>query len=897
MSGALEAFLSPYFLLRTGGLPLEALSALRASRSAVLVAQVLEDERWRAAWSGRLCDALFLACKACGDEAPEARKALLNVKRAVFNDRKVAPEALVFARDFLPPQEYALLAEWHHRHTRQQTLLAEGEAALQEESDAGRLQLQRLAGHAGLLRGMPLASARLFEKLRRYAQTPVAQQDGRLRKVEVGLLAYLSRMAAKTSPFSSFTSVTLGRWDDTPGAPLSCLRSPTQKVAGSIQVGHLPYRQLEEALLRHPVLRQQVPLWVNPHQWVREGRRYVFLRREDGSPRPRISHTAERISVLADTPQLETWGRLVRSGRPYGDTLRALSTGGASADKLVQAVERLLETGVLQLQLALPEQRWELLAALREAVSRMEAHPAPQLLEHLVALERCYSRFEAAAPEERLELVGEMQSQLGQAFSLLGARMMPEWEQTLVYEDTTLEGSEPRMSTALWGRISDDVLLLQRLLPLFSGLPLRLRAMTRFFVQLHGRGGTCDNLLDFYERAHRPLGFLAEPVGRQRPTMDLLTALEKTPFAPPELPLIRRLRQEFLDRAREELTSGRETWNLSQDWLRGLSEQLPPGYTKPWASFSYLAQVVAGEDPLVVLNAIQNGHGQFFARFAALTGGKDARTNPLCQGMREVQSRLLPPGEAQAELLGVFGFNGCLHPRMTPYLIAYPAAWPEPDDAGVLQLSDLRLTHLEQEDRLQLFTRDGVAVHPAYLGMLVPSLTPPLFQFLMRFGEPGRYGLPLADALEAELPEEKSSEVRRYPRVMLGRLVLKRRQWMVPTRYLPRRGPGRTDFQFMLDVRRWREQLGLPGVVFTRVSNAAARRGTNDTENKPQLIDFDNPFLLRLFEKQIEVVRQSLQVEEMLPAMEQQVLHLEDGPRVSELLFEVNEARWRRQKA
>lgn len=885
-----DTFPTPFLLLRSASLPLSVLEELRAGRSATVLERLLEDERWRREHAEALCDALFRACGVCGDSAPEDRKLLLAAKRDVFNDRPLAPGTLERARVRLAPEDLGLLEEWHLRQARRQDLLTSGEALFREEQVAQRRRLQELAQHPALLRGLSLASDSLISKLDKYARTPVEEQDARLRKVEIGLLSYLSRMVMKTSPFSAFTQVTLGRWDEAQPAGSIRLEPASAELRGQLQVGHLPLRQLQEAIQRHPVLREHVPLWPNPHQWVHEGRRHLLQRLESGPPRPRISHTTERLSVVADSPPFARWLSLLRPGETRAEAVRRLAGPNAPAEKLAQVLEQLCEAGLILRQFALPEQRWDLLEALRGELERIPVEPAPALVARLAALGELYRRFEAAPSSERVVLLRRMEEGLSEAFALVGGTLAPEWSGCLVYEDTTLEASQARVGLDLWEQSREDLLLLQRLLPLFTNRPLSRRMHTSAFVQLYGEGGSCENVLDFYERSRRVFGKELEAVERfssGRP-MDA----GDNPLLPREERLrVQELRDEFILRLREELVREQPVWEVPREWLRGLVERMPASYSPPWASYSYLAQLVPGPRPLLVLNDGYSGHGQFLARFAALTGGLDARSNPLCQGMLETERRLLPEGHCLAELLGVFGFNACLHPRMTSHLIAYPGSWPEPGEPGVLRLADLRLVHEPGEERLRLLTRDGTEVHPVYLGLLVPRLTPPLFQFLLQFSGGGKFPLPFWNLIEARRDAQGGQQVRHYPRLMLGQLVLGRRRWLMPRELLPRTNPGSPDFAQVLELNRWRERHGLPQRVFVRAGRGRGR--TRDVERKPQFVDFQSAFLLRLLDRQLEHVEQTLTFEEVLPGAETSALERAGGPHACEVLFEVNERRGR----
>jgi len=887
-------FLTPWVLIRSAAIPVSAIRGLRTERSAALVGEILAEEGWRTLHVEAVCETLFKAFKACGDDALEDRRLLLKAKRDVFNDREVDGPVLARARQHLSSEDFEKLSEWHGRYRRRRALMAEGEGALQEEMVERRRQLQGLAQHPVLMRGLSLASDSLIEKLRRYSDTKVEQQDARLRKVEIGLLSYLSRAAMKTSPFGAFTAVTLGEWSTDASVGLISLEPRQVELKGQIQVGHLPFRQLQEAIQRHPALRLHVPLWTNPHQWVKDGRRHVFRRLEAGPPRSGISHATERLSALSETPQLASFCNLIHPGETYAQAVQRLTSPTASAPKVSQLVDRLLETGILLREFDLPEQEWDLVSALRKKLEAIPVEPAPALVTKLATLEEGYRRFEATPAMERGALLGSMKAVLKEAFDLVQGKLAPEWAECLVYEDVTIPDVKARVGSGLWEEGREDFVLLQRLMSLFSNRSLCRRMLTHAFTQLHGTGGTCENLLDFYERSRRMFPAEMEVLAQQRYGREPVLKVAHLPWIPEaDLRELQGLRQEVIDCVREQRNRPEAVWEVPREWLRNLCARVPADFLSPWASFAYLAQGIPGKKPLAVLNAAYSGQGPFFARFAALTGGLDPANNPLCQGMLEVQQKLLPPGHALAELLGVFSFNACLHPQQTPFQLRYPGCWAEPGNKTALQLGDLRLLHDVQENRLRFMGPDGTELHPAYLGLLVPRLTPPFFQFLLQFAEMERYPLSLPSLVEMSSPLEERDTPRAYPRVQLGRLVLSRRWWRLTREQLPPRAPAGQGFGYLLEINRWRERLGLPKTVFVRQGRSPSGLKSTDGERKPQFIDFENPFLLRLFDRMLGSVYQTLLVEEALPGMEEQALALSDGVHASEILMEVNEARWR----
>jgi hypothetical protein len=113
--------------------------------------------------------------------------------------------------------------------------------------------------------------------------------------------------------------------------------------------------------------------------------------------------------------------------------------------------------------------------------------------------------------------------------------------------------------------------------------------------------------------------------------------------------------------------------------------------------------------------------------------------------------------------------------------------------------------------------------------------------------------------------------VARFPRLMFGRCVLRRRGWAIPREQLPQRGAQETDGAYFLRVRRWQRQLGLPDEVFVHEpplwgnlkETIAPKRVWHG--HKPQYLHFGSYLFISLFAKIAPDVAGDLYIEEMLP--------------------------------
>ena len=244
------------------------------------------------------------------------------------------------------------------------------------------------------------------------------------------------------------------------------------------------------------------------------------------------------------------------------------------------------------------------------------------------------------------------------------------------------------------------------------------------------------------------------------------------------------------------------------------------------------------------------GRGQFLAVLGDFHGG----SNPLGQGLfahRHPQSaineriardlgpliRLLPPRRGVVDMTAraypTFGQDGSI--------VITAGDEPVPDGAQAIPIRDVLLDAGEVTDRAGSFRIP-----------LAELLFLPIFIAGVRTFDP--FG-----AHEG--------------RVCLGRTVVRRAAWSIPTAEIPERAD---------ELPAWARDRGLPRSVFARIAVPLASH-----ERKPMYIDFDSPALRRVLTRFISPLRDRpgarFAFTEMLPTPDQCWLQTEHGHHTSEL--------------
>ncbi|HWS38498.1 MAG TPA: lantibiotic dehydratase [Actinoplanes sp.] len=872
----------PTFAVRVAGLPHAVLTELRTGRTAGLVDRVLDVDDWLDERRESLSEALHGLIG--GNEDVGQRRRLILVRRDVYHARLPRPGVVDAALlDGLPAGIAGLMRMWHQRIEERESLLAAAAEALDCESVRVRRDLYRIAADGRFQQGLVLASQDLFADLaKRSAGEPEPRMERKLAK-------YLSRMAAKTSPFSTFTGTRQGRFR--PGAPdrPEGFHSGWRGVA---ELNTFTLQQIARALTGWPEIRPGLPLEVNGSV-VEDGDTLRFLGRRDGG---------EAVVEIAASPTVRHFLELVRHSedRTHAGVVGAVArqAGRDRAPEIARFLDRLVEVGLVEISFGVDDHDTDPLGRL---ITALGGFPDPRVAAVRTLLGRVraelgdYGRPEA--PAERLDRVRRITAGLRELYCHLGWDSDgPEFPRHVFYEDVLLTGWRPEWNPQPWQGVLDGLDLLRRLAGLYDRfLPGRIAAET-FAADHYGpraQIGFVDFYRDFCAETSRPAGWRDD---HRISGADLVTCYEQA-FPVP----VRDLDQRLADLARwqTELVELVAATPVDDDGCRRLRpaelaaflDRLP-SFVTPIESMACYVQPMTGADggPLGVLNELMTGSGRGQARLARL----DYRVGA---GAFPAQVRAGNP--ELAEITGTVGSNLNLRRPVTRYEISYPGTVSERPPEQRITLADLHVVHDPEQGALRLVAKShGVDIRPVHLGVMVEFLLPAAHRFLLQmFGQ----AVPRFEFLKqmaTASPVSEADDVVRHPRLLLGDLVVNRASWMVPARHVPQPVRGGSPLDHLIELNRWRRRHGLPRQVFvramTRYGNASQRsraEGMFDKTRKPLYLDFSSEVLLRVFGELVAGTQQMLVFEEMLPTESDLTIRDDDGAYAGEFVVELNEDR------
>jgi hypothetical protein len=906
------------FMLRVAGLPIESVHALRGADSRRWADEVLDAEDRLLSGGALLSDALHRLVKATKvtkeDEA--LRRRLLNLRRQVFNNRLPGdPRAAARMVCDLDEEAGRITIDWMRDRQHLEKLRAEGAPLVAADLARTRAELRRLVSEDRLRMGLLLASPTLDGQLTAFVNDRSARPDKRLRKVERSVLAYLYRTACKTSPFSTFTGVALGRFgesgggqnagggggqdaggarelsaaDGTATAPGRTIRI-AEDWTSHVRLNVVVLGRLAELVLADPARRADLPVrlasgWGRDEDRVRYVRRWVTA--GDDEATVAFESVRDRLFFLRRSGILE---KLLdyfeqRPSLTYRDLVDWLEAEhDADHESCERYVAALLQVGMVQVPcLDTDVHTPDPLGSFRGALRVLDRPWADRLAECLRGPADSVARYPLADAGERRTLLRSLRAGLHAAQAELGSpdATLP---QTLLYEDVSA-GADLDGDLRAWTEPTGGALrAVEGILPAFDlTLPQRL-TFKGFFVARYGRGGRCDDLLKLVHNFHEDFYEQYVTFSMRRKPFD-----EQGEYVPEENWLgLRGIKA--VDAGRRTLIARmRERWaafdgsdheiRLSEEHLAEVAAELAPAAVGFAPQSHHIQLTRENGEPLIVLNSNYGGLSFPFSRFTHVYDGPGG--SALSDELRARTAHIQPAGAVLAEVTGgTVTSNLNLHGRLTEYEIVCPGETSSVPEENQIRLDDLYVEHDVDTDRLVLrSTRLEREVVPIYVGYLVPLALPEMPRTLLLMSPSSMAPMDLW----AGVPESEARDgVTSRPRVRHGAVVLSRRSWTTTGEALPARLPGGTDEEWFLAWQRWRLTHALPDQVFATVSSGP--RGAAGA--KPQYVDFDSYLSLTALDALVKEPDTQVVLREMLPAEDGLHVISQRGSHVAELAVE-----------
>ncbi|NSL87706.1 hypothetical protein ECE50_012735 [Chitinophaga sp. Mgbs1] len=801
-----------------------------------------------------LCESLFHLIRE--QENDNLRKQLIKLKRELQQDKLPAqlPPGLPAALQVPLESQLRLLL-------RRQSLPASWQAYYDRRLQQYRQQLQQWTRNPLLLNGLLLSSPVLYEQLPAYTTAHPAAFRHKELKIEYSLLRYITRMAFKTSPFSTFTYTGL-----TAVTAEAATAAPPAMSHSSIRLNNTLFTTLQSLMLQHPLLNEALYLRLNS-SIARENGQLLFLvncfniesfqRMPDSGIMQWlyafITNSRERVSLQTVTDALHA--KLTDTDR---DTVKAY---------LLKLVSSGLLEAVTGCSAVHPQWEEQLLQFCRDNLAAHTALlPVHELLQQLFTSRRDYVY---ASPADRYRLLQDAATLINQSLETLYA--VPELAAALAAPETA--AAKIRES----GAFVTDMFARRNFSP--AGIFYEDAAATGIghlpAADIHAFTATLEKLF----QSLTPLDDLQE----ERTSMRDFFLKHYEPDE--QIAVTTFYHQYYLEekKVRKTQQEDRSLLPVSEATKQHLESLLDIRFSN-----AFHAEISAREVALPDRRHAGAAFVQFYLGPAGLTGV----VNNLLPGMGKVAGRFLDlfdpslaaqfcdwnqalyPDHMLMELSDGSSFNANIHLPLLPFEIAVPGGYNNYPAEQRARLQDVLVRYDEASQQLWLqHAPDQRRIFAYDLCLESFYLRSNFYQLLAHFN-PEPY-LPLKkffrltdDAHATAFPEQ--GHIR--PRITFqSKVVLRRMGWLVQTADIPQQQTAETEAAWFLRIQQWREQQGIPEQVFLFLRSRYSKADKDSPsalqrdDYKPQYLHFGQPLLMGLLKKLLARAGTQIYLEEMLP--------------------------------
>lgn len=258
----------PHVLVRIAGESFQLFQQLECTKTNHIVEELYAIDKTIATLGGQLSDVLFSIIS--GSE-PTVQKKLLNIKRDVFNGRKLSDEKFLALQDLVPEEYHGLISAYQSAHMSKSELSARGEQSYHKELVEGRLILRELVLRESFQKGLLLSSQSLLSSIQNfYVHIDPNKLSKNDRQTEKGLIKYLSRMYAKTTPYSTFTNLAMAGIEPDVGKAYNDKvfftnnTNTPRTIKSHIRLNNFLYQYLRALLTKSPEICRHIKIRPNP---------------------------------------------------------------------------------------------------------------------------------------------------------------------------------------------------------------------------------------------------------------------------------------------------------------------------------------------------------------------------------------------------------------------------------------------------------------------------------------------------------------------------------------------------------------------------------------------------------------------------------------------------------
>ena len=856
----------PYSLVRYAGLDHRLFDQLKLKDAENLLSfykKLIDEKEWL---KNNFCDALYPVINLQLDN--KVRQQLINLKRQVFNDKKID-----YCYVYLLPKALQNDLQVYLNKIEELTLFKnERVLKFEKEQNLHRKLVQEIAQRYELQNGLLLSSPLLYEQLIGFTKKDTDCFKQKEHRVMFSLLRYLSRMAFKTSPFSSFTYTGLATL-----ATAGKLKT-IHKVGSRLKLNNVLFEYLKAILKRHPLLNEHLLIKLNITAAIRDDK-ICFL--------SNFNNIESFQQINAKGLQLMAYGYLNENQAPVSLRKLTLNLNKDIENPNYESIKiyliKLVEAGMLELSLGFSgmEEEWDRkLLLFLDSLKAAEPSVIPiiMLFENL---QKYRDEYQSAGSFDRYKILQEAEKQLNNVFAELqqeaglpfytsasDKKIAHESLETktfsinnfvpyyfsakhIFYEDCfTAENIElPKQQVKDFVNKTDE--LINHLLPL-DVMRKERNKMRDFFLQ-HYEENESIELTTFYKDYYF---YIKKPEKENE-------SLQNTDFL-----ALKDWKDAVLVKLSQIEDSDENLIKLDHDFFADLPNGPDLSKNSTAGMFVQFSEDESGFSG--VINALLPGMGKVSGRFLSLFDRK------ITESFVRYNENLYPD-RIKVELNDASVFNANIHPPLLAHELELPGGNNIYPSVQQFNVHDLKVSYDDEKGVLRLYRGDS-ELYSYDLSLESFYNRSNLYQLLAHFNPDARVSLQPFIQLVDQFYQHPvpAPDLFVLPRIIYAEnVVIRRKTWRVKTAIIPQQDQFETDFEYFIRLNNWLINNDIPKEVFLflrkrayQVKSDDKREGLHD-DYKPQYLSFDNPLLIALFKKLLLRAGNYITLEEVFPKPDQ----------------------------
>lgn len=865
----------PYSFVRYAGLSYQAFDQLTFQPGEKLIEKHQYHLQKRDELRNILCDALFPIISEQTDD--QLRQQLINIKRKIFNNKRISVEQLTLLGELMVMGFSECLQAYFLNEALLENFFEVNEPLFKLEIGSHRQIIQQMALKPELQNGLMLSSPVLYTQLKDFIKKDPEGFKQKELRMEFSLLRYLSRMAFKTSPFSSFTYTGIM----TTAVDLKDQIFKIHEVQSRLKLNNILFEYLRSIWKQHPILNEYLLLKINITVEIKD----------------------DKIQFLTNFNNIESFQQLTANGIPLlvinylhstnqPVTLEILITylldcvEQVTRETLKAYLIKLINTGLLDFGFGFSgmDENWDVkLLVFFKSIPENSSFIFP-LIDLFQTLQIHRDSYASAKPAQRYEILQQAENHVNSVFlqlqkdaglpyyssaeekkiidvdekqdhqSFLTNGFLPYYfsARNIFFEDCFITNTEVLPEAGVSDFVSKVNQLTEHLLPLDVMRNERIK-MRDFYLSHYPKQEkvrVTEFYRDYYFYVKKPEKVQAKD-NEQTVTN---TALWKAA-------VLLKLQQQDISGGTLDLMAAFFSDQPAESDLGSLS------------SVGAFAQFYQREDQIFgVINSLLPGMGKVSGRFLSLFDSK-------IQAEFVLHNEAVEPDVIKAELNDASTFNANIHPALLQHELALPSGNNIYPFDRQIKIGDLSVCLNVDHNSLELRLGDQ-KTYSYDLSLESFYNRSNLYQLLAHFNPDARISLQpfiqLIDQYSQSKFKDGEPDVYCLPRITYEEtVIIRRKTWRIKTAIIPVQQHVERDFEYFIRLNSWFELQKIPNQIFlflrkrayqNKVADGviAQKEGLHD-DYKPQYIALDKPLFVIMFKRLLARAGNYITVEEVLP--------------------------------